>query len=184
MPLRFLLVLGFLSFTVAEARAAGIGVSIPLATAVSYNPDHGLDSTSRPLALNVSFPIKKNVAIGLLVDAYQSRFARNTVGDDLTESYAVPIGFLAEYYPLEGKFNPYFLGHIGPLFFSESIVDDADDSRSAFNVGPHLGFGVGASMRWPVTPLAEVRCMAGFPAGEFVSNMYVCGITAGLAVSF
>lgn len=184
MPLRCLLLVLLLASAPQTAQAAGIGISIPLFEAVGYSPDRGVQSTSRPAALNVAFPIKKNVAVGVAIDAYVAEFDRDTRGKDLRDSFALPVGFLAQYYPLEGKFNPYFMGQIGPVFLHENAEDDAGATSSGFHVGPHLGFGVGAAMRWPVTPLAEFRCIGAFPAGEYITNMYVCGVTAGLAVSF
>lgn len=190
MTLRALLfLLASLLVTPAVARAdSGFALSFTLLHGVGYAPDIDELSTSRPFAFNFAYRIKPKVALGISAEAYRSQVEtspRN--GKTLDEITAIPINIAGYYYPLEKTFNPYLVGQIGPVIatehFSETVNGEIVES-SASAIGPMIGFGVGVGFRWPVTPLTEVKCQLGLPGGERVDQMFACGLSVGVAMSF
>lgn len=190
MPIRVLVLLlaGALLYPSAAHAESGFALSFTLLHSVGYAPDIDELSTSQPFAFNFAYRIKPKVALGISAEAYRSQVEtspRN--GKTLDEITAIPINIAGYYYPLEKTFNPYLVGQIGPVIATEHFSQVAGDTvteSSATAIGPMIGFGVGMGFRWPVTPLAEVKCQYGRPGGERVDDMVACGLSVGVAMSF
>ncbi len=184
MASRFLLAILLVCLSSATAFAMGIGFGYPIYNSLDFGPDITETDTFNPLAIAIAFPVNPKVSVGVAIDWYESEVGvPNPTGKHLTKVRAFPIGVLAHYYPLEGVFQPYFLGHIGPVFVKETFSEGTHKSTNN-TIGPNLGFGAGASLSWPVTPFAELRCQKGFPDGDRVSLFGACGAVIGLGISF
>lgn len=173
----------------AAARAdADLALSFSLAHYVDYAPGIDEQSTSRPFAFQFAYRIRPKVALGIAAEAFQSQVDSSVKGGKrLDEVTAIPISIAGYYYPLDGTFNPYLVGLIGPVIATEHFTEDVNGETvdsSASAIGPMIGFGTGIAFRWPVTPLAEVRCQLGFPDGERVSQLTTCGLSVGVGMSF
>ncbi len=178
-----LLLLTFILALPASVSAYGIGIGFPFYKVVGYGPDLSTNYSEHFLTLQVAFPIKPKLAIGVLAEGIYSEFEREGAGREVGSATQIPISFLAYYYPLEGVFNPYFLGHIGPVILQEEFIE-GPSSTSSFSVGPGMGLGVGVSMRWPVTPFLEGRCAGGLPNGDRITSTALCLASVGLSISF
>lgn len=181
---RFIFTVLLVLWSTSPAFAIGIGFGYPVYNSVDFGPDIKETRSYNPLAIAIAFPLNPKVSLGLVIDGYDSEVevARPT-GKHLTNVRAFPVGILAHYYPLEGVFQPYFLGHIGPVFVTETFTEGLDESTNN-TVGPNLGFGAGAALSWPVTPFVELRCQKGYPDGDRVGHFGACGAIVGLGISF
>lgn len=183
-----LLFTGALLLPKTASADSGFALSFTLLHAVGYGPDIDEVSTSQPFAFQFAYHIKPKVALGIAAEAYRTQVETSPrSGKSLDEITAIPINVAGYYYPLEKTFNPYLVGQIGPVIatehFSETTGGEVVES-SGTTIGPMIGFGVGMGFRWPVTPLAEAKCQYGRPGGERVDDMFACGLSVGVGMSF